>query len=99
MFAAKNHLPHDAAAPCRPVTPAALMPATQSEVPPAASTLEPCKMDALCFDNDAKPFCRNPFCLISIQNPRGCTPLPRISLSFSELQNAPARRVWALLGA
>jgi len=83
-------LPHDAAAPGRPVTLAALVPATWSEVPPAESTLEPCKMDALCFDIDTKPFCRNPFCLISIQNPRGVYPLPLILLNFNELQNAPA---------
>jgi hypothetical protein len=83
-------LPRDAAAPGRTVTLATLLPVTWSEVPPADSALEPCKMDALCFDSDARPFCRNPFCFISIQNPRGVYPLLLILLIFNKLQNAPA---------
>jgi hypothetical protein len=90
MFVAKDRIPHDAAAPRRPVTLAAFLPAGWPEVPPANSTLEPCKMDALCFDNDTKPFCRNPFCLILIQNPRGVYPLYFMLTIFNELQNAPA---------
>src|SRR5271169_1684641 len=92
MFVAKNRPPQDAAAPCRPLTLAALLPATRSEVPPAESPLEPCKTDALCFDNDAKPFCRNPFCLISIQPPRGVPPSrvsPLASVNYKTPQCAP----------
>jgi hypothetical protein len=35
------------------------------------------KFDALCFDTLTRPFCRNPLILISMQNPRGCTPLQK----------------------
>jgi len=89
----RHRLPHDAAAPGRPVTLAALLPATWSEVPPADSTLEPCKMDALCFDIDAKPYCRNPFRLISIQNPRGGIPPPSYLAYFQRIAKRPSATV------
>ena len=47
-------------------------------------------MNALCFDNDTKPFCRNPFCLISIQNPRGRTPSLLCCLVSMNYKTAPA---------
>ena len=86
MFAAKDRPPHGTAASSRPSTLAASLPTTSSEFSPAASAPEQRKMNtcppparrserrAFCFDNDTKPFCRNPPCLISIQNPRGCAP-------------------------
>ena len=46
---------------------------------------------ALCFHIHANHFCRNPLVLISIQNARGCTPLPSYPFTFSELQNPFSR--------
>jgi hypothetical protein len=83
MFAAKDCMPQVVAA-SRLLAPSLL--ATSSEF--SGSAPEPCKMNFLCFDIDAKPFCHNPFILISIQNTPVVYPLPCIFGSFSRLQTA-----------
>lgn len=51
-------------------------------------------MDALCFDNDARSFCRNPFILTLIQDAPGVYPLHFIFLCVNKLQTAsPARKL------
>jgi hypothetical protein len=90
MFAPKDRPPHGTAASSRPSTLAASLPTTSSEFSPAASAPEQRKMNVLWFDNDTKPFYRNPFGLTSIQNPRGCTP----SVSFAarkEIRSNPSK--------
>src|SRR5579862_2191922 len=88
MFAAKHRLLHGAPASSGPVTLAAFPHATSLEFSAPDSPYIPRKMNVLCFDNDTKPFCRNPFVFISIQNPRGVYPLHFKSCIVNELQNA-----------
>jgi hypothetical protein len=87
-MSAKYRLPYHTVDACRLGTLARFLLATSSELSAPGGTREKRKVDVLSFDIDANPFCRNPFILISMQNPRGCIPLLFMFFVFRKLRAA-----------